>query len=188
MKKKGQNAFNKFVASRLEKESASVSIRDPMVKMKLKMFSTCNKEVKCNLSDKVVKLREDRSLLARFLVFQQCRPELGAPLKEAIGQYKFSVFPRLLFSSDGMLLLPSDKSSFMKVIKEFPAQDISSINMDNLESARTNSTQMHVCIIDGMAVVKSIKKGASMITCLDFDNSSGFYWCSSNRTNAAGLY
>ena len=79
------------------------------------------------------KLREDRSLLAGFLVVQQCRPERGAPLEEAIGQYKFSVVPRSLFPSDGMLLLPSDKSSFMKVIKEFPTQDISGVDMDNAE-------------------------------------------------------
>ena len=101
---KGQKVFDKFVGSRLEKESPSVFTRDPMVKMKLKRFSTCNKKIKCNLSDKVVKLRENRSLLARFLVVQQCRPELGVPLKEAIGQYEFSVVPRSLFPSDGMLL------------------------------------------------------------------------------------
>ena len=139
--------------SRLEKESASVSMRDPMVKMKLKMFSTCNKKVKCNLRDKMVKMRKDRSLLARFLVVQQCRPELGAPLKEAIGQYEFSVVPRSLFPSDGMFLLPSDKSSFMKLIKEFPIQDISGVDMDN-------------------AMRNQLEK-ASMITCLDFANSSG---------------
>ena len=109
-----------------------------MVKMKLKMFSTCNKKVKCNLSDKVVKLREDILLLARFLVVQQCRSELGGPLKEAIGQYEFSVVSRSLFPSDGVLLLPSDKSSFMKVIKEFPTQDISGVDMDNAESAGTS--------------------------------------------------
>ena len=108
------------MGSRLEKESASVPIWDPMVKMKLKMFCTCNKMVKCNLSEKVVKMRENISLLVRFLVVQQCRPELGAPLKEAIGQYVFSVVPRSLFPSDGMLPLMSDKSSFMKLIKEFP--------------------------------------------------------------------
>ena len=97
---KGQNVFNKFVGSRLEKESTSVSTRDPMVKMKLKMFSTCNKKIKCNLSDKMVKMRKDRSLLARFLVAQQCHPELRVPLKEAIGQYEFSVVPRSLFPAD----------------------------------------------------------------------------------------
>ena len=140
LEEKGQNVFDKFVGSRLEKESASVSIWDPMVKMKLKVFSTCNKKVKCNLSDKVVKLREDRSLLARFLVVQQCRPELGAPLKEAIGQYEFSVVPRSLFPSDGMFILPSDKCSFMKLIKEFPTQDMSGVDMDKVESTRTNST------------------------------------------------
>ena len=61
----------------------------------------------------------------------------------------------------------------MKLIKKFPTQDMSGVDMDSLESSRTNSTQMHVCIIDGMAVVQSINKGASMIICLDFANSSG---------------
>ena len=61
----------------------------------------------------------------------------------------------------------------MKVIKEFPTQDISGVDTDIAESARTSPTQMNVCIIDGMAVVQSIRKGASMITCLDFANSSG---------------
>ena len=150
---KGQNAFSMFVGSRLEKESASVSIRDPILKMKLKMFSTCSKKVKCNLSDKVVKLREDISLLARFLVIQQCRSELGGPLKEAIGQYEFSVVPRSLFPSDGMLLLPSDKSSFMKAIKEFPTQDISGVDM--------------------ALITRNPLEQASMITCMDFVNSSG---------------
>ena len=86
----------------------------------------------------MVKLREDRSLLTRFLVVQQCRPELGAPLKEALRQYEFSVVQRSLSPSDGMLLLPSNKSSFMKVIKEFPTQDISDVDMDNAESAGTS--------------------------------------------------
>ena len=43
---KGQSAFKKFVTSRLVKESAEVSIWDPMVKMKLKTFSTSNKKIK----------------------------------------------------------------------------------------------------------------------------------------------
>ena len=84
---KGQNVFDKFVGSRLEKESPSVSMRDPMVKMKLKMFSTCNKKVKCNLSDKVVKMGKDRSLLARCLVVQQCHSELRVPLDNTSSQW-----------------------------------------------------------------------------------------------------
>ena len=75
----------------------------------------------------------------------------------------------------------------MKVFEEFPKQDISGIYMDNAKSARTNSTQMHVCIIDGMAVVQSNRKGASMITCLDFPNFSGLLPVL-DRKNATGLY
>ena len=115
-----------------------------MVKVKLKIFSTCNKKVKRNLRDKVVKLREERSLLTRFLVVQQYRAELGASLKEAIRQNEFSVFARSLFSTDRMFLLPSDKSSFTQVIKAVPTPDMSGVGMDNSESARTNSIQKNV--------------------------------------------
>ena len=69
-------------------------------KDELKTFSTCNKNIKWDLNQKVVKLREDTTLLVRFLVIQQCCPELGATLTEAICHYKISVVPCSLFISD----------------------------------------------------------------------------------------
>ena len=34
-------------------------------------FNTCQKKTKCTLGNKLVKLREDRQLLARFLIVKQ---------------------------------------------------------------------------------------------------------------------
>ena len=55
--------------------------------------------------------------------------------------------------------------------EEFPTQDTSGIGMVNSDSARTNLTRKNICIIDGIADAQSIKKGASMRTCLDVANS-----------------
>ena len=71
------------------------------------------------VGDKVVKLLEDRQLLARFLVIQQSRPQLVDKLAETIRKYEMAVTPRSLFATDGILLIPTDRSSFMKEIEQY---------------------------------------------------------------------
>ena len=66
---------------------------------------------------KLIKLREDHQLLARFLVVQQSRPGMIQSLGDTIGKYEFSVMPHSLFTSDGLLLIPTDKSSFIHAIE-----------------------------------------------------------------------
>jgi len=68
------------------------------------------------VGDKVIKLREDRQLLARFLVIQQSRPELVPKLPTTTGDYEMSVIPRSLFANDGSLLIPTDKSSITHAV------------------------------------------------------------------------
>lgn len=161
---KGQARFKEFVSTRMLTATASKSIWDPIEKMKLKMFSANHKKVTCAVHEKLVKLKEDRQLLARFLVVQQSRPELGQNLGDAIGSYEFSVIPKSLFSSDGQLLIPTDKSSFVKLIESHKQDDTAESQMKNKEEEERDK----VCIIDAMAVVQSIKKGPQMETCADF--------------------
>ncbi len=111
--KKGEEAFKKFVADRLVNATAKMSMWDPMKKLSLKSFSNWQKKARCTVNKKVIKLREDRQLLARFLVIQRSRPELVQKLNDVIGTYEFSAIPRSLFSSDGQLLIPGDKSAFV---------------------------------------------------------------------------
>ena len=40
-------------------------------------------------------------------------------ISETIGKYELSVIPRSLFSSDGLLLIPQNKSAFMRAIVEY---------------------------------------------------------------------
>ena len=74
------------------------------------------------VGNKVVKLREDHQLLARFLVIQQSRPQLVDKLPETIRKYEMDVTPRSPFATDGTLLILSDTSSFMKEIMQYSWQ------------------------------------------------------------------
>ena len=174
--RKGATKFEEFVSERLIVSTAEKSIWEPMRKMKLKTFSTINKKVPCKVGNKLVKLREDRQLLARFLIVQQSRPTMIESLSETIGMYEFSVVPRSLFSSDGLLLIPDDKSSFVHAIEDAIGEESSPETRPETERPNTTANtgassqerRDQVCIIDAMAVVQSIKKGSSMAYCLDF--------------------
>ena len=82
---KGTKKFEEFVSERLVSSTAEKSIWDSMKKMKLKTFSTCQKKTNCKVGNKVVKLTEDRQLLARFRVVQQSRTSMTH--SETIGRY-----------------------------------------------------------------------------------------------------
>ena len=91
---KGLTAYKSFVEERLLTGSKS-SIWDPMKKLKLKTQSTWMAKQTVRVGDKVIKLREERQLLARFLVIQQSRPELVPRLPATIGDYEMSVVPEI---------------------------------------------------------------------------------------------
>ena len=160
---KGMARFKEFFSCRMVKATADKSVWDPIEKMKLKVFSTYQKKTSCKIKEKLVKLREDRQLLARFLVIQQARPELGHNLGETIGNYEFSVIPKAFFSTDGQLLIPSDKSSFLKLIENYNT----SCNLETLTRTRSQEPRERVYVIDAMVVVQAIKKGPNINTCAD---------------------
>jgi len=70
---KGQVRHEEFVTRRMI-DGSSASLWDRVEKLNLKTYSTWLKKATITVGDKVVKLREDRQLLARFLVIQQSRP------------------------------------------------------------------------------------------------------------------
>ena len=89
-----------------------------MKKMKLKTFSSWMAKRLVSVGDTVIKLREERQLLGRFLVIQQSRPKLVPRLPATIGSYEMSVTHRSLFVSDGSLLNPTDKASIIHAVEE----------------------------------------------------------------------
>ena len=71
---------------------------------------------KKKVDNKVVQLREEKSLLTIFLITARKRPELN--LEEALGNFEFSVVSKALFFNDGQPLNCTDKSSVLHHIEE----------------------------------------------------------------------
>lgn len=197
--KKGMNGYQNFVHERLLQNSP-MSVWDPMKKMKLKTFCTWMAKTRVTLGDKVIKLREERQLLARFLIIQQSRPKLVPQLSETIGNFEMAITPRSMFALDGSLLIPTDKSSIIHVIEEaipIPTEIDTScraavqepkVTLTPTPSEATTpgdthnllpdipddsfaELRDHVIIIDGMAVVQSMKKSPDMKIFLNFKNA-----------------
>jgi len=53
-------------------------------------------------------------------------------LGDSIGIYEFSIIPRSLFSSDGLLLIPTDKSAFVHAIEEYRIDPSSQVNLEEI--------------------------------------------------------
>lgn len=105
----GQQMFEVFVTERLTE--GKLSVWDKITKKKLGTYKTANASTEIKVGDSMVKIKEERGLLQRFIVISRSRPELD--LKECIGTYEFGVVPRSLFASDGSLLLAYDKASIL---------------------------------------------------------------------------
>ena len=153
---KGQSRYEKFVADRLV-DASPMSLWDRMEKLKLRTHSTCVRKVSVAAGNKVMKLREDRQLLARFLVIQQSRPNMVDKLGDTIGNYEMPVTPRSLFATDGTLLIPSDKSSFMVQVERYSQPTLSILGNNHSTTAvcdhdphdpelhnRADSTEVHL--------------------------------------------
>ena len=70
------------------------------------------KATKVPLKEKIVQLKEERSLMTRFIIASHKRSEIDLPFY--LGTFEFSVVPRSIFNSQGNILLANDKSSFLQ--------------------------------------------------------------------------
>ena len=195
----GLGGYRKFVKERLVPD-ASLSVWSTMNNMKLKAFSTWMAKTLVSVGDQVIKLREERQLLARFLVIQQSRPELVPRLPATIGNYEMLVTPRSMFVSDGSLLIPTDKASIIHAVEEAnpirtetetpteaivqaprtqtpvqaPRQDDTHDGLLNIlgdDSVESVQPHDHVIIIDSMAVVQCMKNGPGMKKIINFEDA-----------------
>ena len=82
-----QQMFQDFVTERLTK--GKLSVWDKMSKRKLQTYKSGNASTENRVEDKLVKIKEERGLLQRFIIISRSRPELD--LKEYIGTYEFGV-------------------------------------------------------------------------------------------------
>ena len=79
-----------------------------MKKRNLKKFPILGKSIKTEIAEKVVQLKEELTLLSRFLITEKKRPDLY--LKRNIGNHEFPVVANSVFTSDGQLLHSFDKA------------------------------------------------------------------------------
>ena len=121
-------------------------------------------KTRIRIGDKVIKLREERQLLGRFLIIQQCRPELVPKIEKAIGDYEMSVVPRSLCAVDGSLYIPTDKASLMHAIEGAEDQAEPSLT-------QSQSQLPKVLIIDAMAVLQTMKKTSTTKTLSDLEHA-----------------
>ena len=149
----GKEMYRSFVDDRIKGE---VSIWSPMKKRNLKTFRTQGKTIKTKIGEKVVQLKEERTLLSRFLITARKRPELD--LEESIGNYEFAVVPKSIFTPDGQPLHSTDKAKVLHEIESM-AEDRET-NADETSSDES----IRVIIIDGMALVNKVPKDDSMKT------------------------
>ena len=81
----GQNMFKEFVKERVT--DGKVSIWSPMKRRNIGTFKSANAVSDMKAGDKLIKIKEERGLLQRFIVVARSRPDLV--LKECIGKYEF---------------------------------------------------------------------------------------------------
>ena len=134
----GQELMNKFIQAR--KTGAPGSVWDKLSQRKLATFRLRAKTLKVTVKDKVVVLRQERSVIGRLVILAQTRP--GIVLSVLISKHEFCPSPYSLFDTDGMPLQCSDKSSFMKGLEELPMQ-----------SPGNEESQRGAIAIDGMGLV-----------------------------------
>lgn len=74
---------------------------------------------------------------------------------------KILAIPRSIFSSDCMFM-PTDKSAFVHVVKEYKVEPSSESGEDLMtpDASKTLEGQYNVCITNAMAVVQSYQEGS----------------------------
>ena len=105
--------YKSFVDERIKRD---VSIWPTMKKRNLKTFRMQGKSIKTKVGEKLVQLKQKRTLLSRFLITARKRPELD--LEGSIGNYEFAVVLKSIFTPDDQLLHSFDKATHLIIIRE----------------------------------------------------------------------
>ena len=163
----GQKLYEDYVAERINGE---VSIWAPVKKENNKMFISGSKETTVKIRDKTVDLKETKDLYGRLMVLARSNRDVN--LKDAIGNYEFTLTPRALFAPDGTVLPCQDKSTLIhlliKLAKDKESQAACMDYQDAMETGTSNSPSRKIALVDGMALVQRLtKKPATVVTVKD---------------------
>ena len=106
------------------------------------------------VQEKVVQLKEETSLISRFLITSQI------DLEFCLGNFEFSVVPKVLLTADGEPMPCMYKAKLLHQIEE----SIKKNNETNIPDNMQLHQQHKVLILDGMAVVNQLNKNAKVKT------------------------
>ena len=152
----GTQLYTDFV---IERFHGSLSVWAPLKKCKLKSFKVTKKVLKTKVGEKVVQLKEEKSLLTRFMTTARKRPELD--LEHCFGNFEFSVVPKSLFTNDGQPLTCTDKFVVLHEIENLSELG----DQSPLDVSLAEEEEHKVIVIDRTAVVNQIAKTKLMMTC-----------------------
>ena len=157
--KSEKKLFETFVTDRIK--TTKENLWSPMKRRKLLTWKDSRKVLKLSCKDKVIALKEARSLFARLMAVCKSRPEIN--IKEVIGQYEFSVVPRSLFAPDGTMLHCSAKSALMTILVKLGGESEQRTTTGPQISASESinmkpSSQMRVAVVDAMTELQSLGK------------------------------
>ena len=126
-------------------------------------LKAAGKKVKLSLGQKVMELKEDRSLFAHLLLVSKSRPEIN--LEDAVGRHELSVVPRSMFAADGEMLHCHTKSNLMAILEILPDSTDNNANLESdhggelpMETSQEMDHASRIAVVDGMAEVQSMGK------------------------------
>ena len=163
----GKELFGNFVKERIQ--SSKNSIWSPMKKRKLLTWKSTGKILRVTTIDKTVELKEDRSLFARMMMVCKARPEID--IKEAVGQYEFSIVPRSMFAADGTMFHCASKSTLMDILEKLDTEgNTDGSTKEDLRLDTGITATQKVAIVDAMAEVQALEKPDWIKNCSQLAN------------------
>lgn len=151
----GNELLGNFVKKRIQ--SSKNSIWSSMKKCTLLLtWKSMGKILRVTTKDKIVELKEDHSLFARMMMVCKARPEID--IKEAVGQYEFSIVPRSMFAAHGAMFHCASKSALTDILEKLVTEGNTdgSTKEDLCLETEITATQK-VAIVDTMAEVQALE-------------------------------
>ena len=152
----GNEMYLKFVEERMSATSKLRTI-DKVTKVNLKLFSPTNKKVRTKYEDKIISIKEERSLFARCAIIATSKRDLN--MSDIIGNYELRVVPTSLMDHEGNLHLESSKSdlidcliTFSRLPNTLPGAESRESNAQDL----VQSTSCSINLIDAMGLVQKL--------------------------------
>jgi len=110
----GEKLHQKFLFERIY--SNQVNLWSTLKKATLRTWKSARKSIKFKSGAEIQKLKDNRNLLARYVIVSHSRPEID--LQSDVKMYEFPAIPHALFDATGSMLQCRDKSKFMAILEK----------------------------------------------------------------------